>query len=87
MNIGGKLLTKFLKCDGKDEEGRDLEIELKKVRNSNVREGCRWFDREFVLPDFVERFKGSVRLLLMLQRIKDLERQEMEDEKGEDEQF
>jgi actin-related protein 6 len=41
-----------------------------------VKEGKRWFDREYVLPDFVQTFSGSVRLpaaLLREQMLKDKE--------------
>lgn len=49
----------------------NFDLEMKKARE--VREGCRWFDREFILPDFIKTFKGSVRLPAMLQRLNDLE--------------
>ena len=54
----------------------NFELELKNARGT--REGCRWFDREFVLPDFMETFKGSVRLPPMLQKLKE----ELQDEEN-----
>jgi len=52
----------------------NFDEEIKKTRD--VREGCRWFDREFVLPDFSETFHGTVRLPAMLQRLQALEEKE-----------
>jgi len=49
----------------------DFEQEMKDARD--VREGGRWFDREFVLPDFIETFRGSVRLPALLQHLNALE--------------
>jgi len=34
----------------------------------STRKGIRWFDREYLLPDFVNTFKGSIRLPEPLQR-------------------
>ena len=49
----------------------DFEQEMKGARD--VRVGGRWFDREFVLPDFIETFRGSVRLPALLQHLNALE--------------
>lgn len=38
-----------------------------------IRKGLRWFDREYLLPDFVTTFQGSVRLPEPLQRKKELQ--------------
>lgn len=46
----------------------EFENELKYAREES-RTGCRVFDREFVLPDYVQSFHGSVRLPLRLQTI------------------
>lgn len=48
----------------------DFEQEMKDARD--VRVGGRWFDREFVLPDFIETFRGSVRLPALLQHLNSL---------------
>jgi len=45
--------------------------EIKDARH--CREGARWFDRNFVLPDFVETFRGCIRLPRVLQMEKDME--------------
>ena len=45
----------------------DLDNEMKEARKTKLF-GSRWFDREFVLPDFVESFEGSIRLPLLMQR-------------------
>mmetsp|Transcript_22179 Transcript_22179/g.33776 ORF Transcript_22179/g.33776 Transcript_22179/m.33776 type:complete len:737 (-) Transcript_22179:47-2257(-) len=56
----------------------NFDDDVKSARD--VREGMREFDREFILPDFSETFRGSVRLPAMLQRMKDLvKRQELQD--------
>jgi len=52
----------------------NFQEELKSARYA--REGCRWFDREFVLPDYVETIHGSVRLPAMLQHMKEMEEKE-----------
>ncbi|KAL7533877.1 hypothetical protein ACHAXR_005506 [Thalassiosira sp. AJA248-18] len=41
-----------------------------------IRKGFRWFDREYLLPDFVNTFRGSVRLPEPLQRKKEMEEME-----------
>ncbi|KAL7543883.1 hypothetical protein ACHAWF_007473 [Thalassiosira exigua] len=41
-----------------------------------VRKGLRWFDREYLLPDFVSSFEGSVRLPEPLQRKREAEEME-----------
>lgn len=51
-----------------------LEEEMKEACAN--RKGLRWFDREYLLPDFVTTFQGSVRLPEPLQREKEV--QEME---------
>lgn len=42
-------------------------------RAQATRKGLRWFDREYLLPDFVTTFQGSVRLPEPLQRKKEVE--------------
>jgi len=49
----------------------DFQQEMKNARY--LRQGCRWFDREFVLPNYVDTFHGSVRLPAMLQHLQELE--------------
>ena len=61
-----------------------------------TRKGLRWFDREYLLPDFVTSSRGSVRLPVPLQRKREmekmeemkleLERKKKEDETGRQEQ-
>lgn len=51
-----------------------FDVEMTKARN--VRKGMRWFDREYLLPDFVNTFRGSVRLPEPLQRKRELEEME-----------
>jgi actin-related protein len=41
-----------------------------------TRRGLRWFDREYLLPDFVSNSQGSVRLPAPLQRKKEIEEME-----------
>lgn len=53
----------------------DFDKDMKYAREES-RTGCRRFDREFVLPDYVQSFKGSVRLPLRLQMM-------MEEEEAE----
>ncbi|KAL7517041.1 hypothetical protein ACHAWX_001999 [Stephanocyclus meneghinianus] len=48
-----------------------FDEEMKYARTT--RRGLRWFDREFLLPDFVNTFKGSVQLPMPLQRMRELE--------------
>jgi len=63
-----------------------FDKEMKKARAT--RKGLRWFDREYLLPDFVNTFRGSVRLPEPLQRKKemeDMERMEKETERLNDE--
>jgi actin-related protein 6 len=62
----------------------NYNAEMKNARET--REGSRWFDREFVLPDFVNTFKGSVRLPAMLQRLNDIEEKENAQISGEDDE-
>mmetsp|Transcript_3733 Transcript_3733/g.7141 ORF Transcript_3733/g.7141 Transcript_3733/m.7141 type:complete len:634 (-) Transcript_3733:68-1969(-) len=50
----------------------DFKNEMVKARN--IPEGRRWFDREFVLPDFVETFQGSIRLPPMLKQLQEEEK-------------
>lgn len=52
----------------------DFDKEIKYAREES-RTGCRIFDREFVLPDYVQSFQGSVRLPLRLQMIMDHEKE------------
>lgn len=47
----------------------DFTKEMKNARS--IPEGRRWFDREFVLPNFVETFQGSVRLPPYLKQLQD----------------
>lgn len=61
-----------------------FDEEMKHARLT--RRGLRWFDREFLLPDFVNTFKGTVQLPVPLQRKRQLEeekKQEIEREKEE----
>lgn len=51
-----------------------FEKEMTKARNT--RKGLRWFDREYLLPDFVNTFLGTVRLPEPLQRQRELEEME-----------
>jgi actin-related protein 6 len=50
----------------------DFTKEMKNA--SSIPEGRRWFDREFVLPDFVETFQGSIRLPPMLKQLQEEEK-------------
>ena len=43
-----------------------MDVEMKHARST--RKGIRWFDREYILPDFVNTFSGSVRLPEPLRR-------------------
>ncbi len=52
----------------------NFDLEMKKARE--VREGRRWFDREFVLPDFVDTFEGTVRLPAILKHLNNTEGKE-----------
>lgn len=66
----------------------DSEMKLAHV----TRKGLRWFDREYLLPDFVSSTRGSVRLPAPLQREREmeemkkleLERKEKEEEEHKD---
>jgi len=51
-----------------------FDKEMKKTRA--IRKGFRWFDREYLLSDFVNTFQGSVRLPEPLQRKKEMEEME-----------
>ena len=51
-----------------------FELEMTKARN--IRKGMRWFDREYLLPDFVNTVRGSVRLPEPLQRKREMEEME-----------
>ena len=54
----------------------------------NIRKGLRWFDREYLLPDFVNTFRGTVRLPEPLQRqreLKEMEQMELDVERMEEE--
>jgi len=53
---------------------REFDEEMKRARFN--RRGSRWFDREYLLPDFVNTFEGSVRLPEPLQRRKEMEEME-----------
>lgn len=56
-----------------------FDEEMSKARKT--RKGIRWFDREYVLPDFVSTFRGSVRLPEPLKRKREAEEmKKMEDE-------
>jgi len=48
-----------------------FDKEMKQARI--VRRGMRWFDREYLLPDFMNTFRGTVQLPAPLQRKRDLE--------------
>ena len=51
------------------------------AKASKTRKGIRWFDREFVLPDFASTFRGSVRLPEPLKRKREAEEmKKIEDE-------
>lgn len=50
-----------------------FEKEMKYARDEETRAGCRIFDREFVLPDYVNSFQGRVRVPLRLQILIDEE--------------
>jgi actin-related protein len=52
----------------------EFDKEMARARES--RKGLRWFDREYLLPDFVSTFTGSVRLPEPLQRKKEMEEME-----------
>ena len=52
-------------CFLSDDFGREM------IAARNVRQGLRWFDRDFVLPNFVDTFRGEVRLSAPLQRERD----------------
>jgi len=63
-----------------------FDKEMKKTRAT--RKGLRWFDREYLLPDFVNTFRGSVRLpepLQMKKEMEDMERMKKETERLNDE--
>lgn len=49
-----------------------FESEMKQAHV--IRKGLRWFDREYLLPDFVRSTRGSVRLPAPLQRIREMEK-------------
>jgi len=51
----------------------DKEMALARI----TRKGLRWFDREYLLPDFVTTYVGSVRLPEPLQRKREMEEMEM----------
>lgn len=51
----------------------DMEMALARA----TRKGLRWFDREYLLPDFVNTFVGSVRLPEPLQRKREMEEMEL----------
>ena len=57
----------------------NFDHEMKDARGK--REGQRWFDRDFVLPNFVDTFTGSVRLPSELIREKKIEENQGKDEK------
>ncbi|KAL3808669.1 hypothetical protein ACHAXA_001241 [Cyclostephanos tholiformis] len=52
----------------------EFDEEMARARES--RKGLRWFDREYLLPDFVNTFVGSVRLPEPLQRKREMEEME-----------
>lgn len=54
----------------------NFDHEMKDARGK--REGRRWFDRDFVLPNFVDTFTGSVRLPSELLREKKIEKEEIQ---------
>lgn len=61
-----------------------FDVEMTKARN--VRKGLRWFDREYLLPDFVNTFRGIVRLPEPLRRkreMEEIERKKLELERGQ----
>jgi len=63
-----------------------FDIEMTKARN--IRKGMRWYDREYLLPDFVHTFRGSVRLPEPLQRkreLEEMEKMQLELERGDKE--
>ncbi|KAL9180196.1 hypothetical protein ACHAXT_008166 [Thalassiosira profunda] len=51
-----------------------FDQEMRKSRAT--RKGMRWFDREYLLPDFATTFRGSVRLPEPLQRKREMEEME-----------
>lgn len=57
-----------------------FEQEMKYARDDETRPGCRIFDREFVLPDYVNSFQGRVRIPLRLQMLIDEEEKKKKEE-------
>jgi actin-related protein len=49
------------------------EFDKEMARARAVRKGLRWFDREYLLPDFVNTFNGSIRLPEPLQRKREMD--------------
>jgi actin-related protein 6 len=58
----------------------NFQKDIKYARDEETRVGCRIYDREFVLPDYVSTFHGSARMPLRLLMLLDQQQQEQEQE-------